>query len=217
MSRRILEGRKDKGKMSPGLRELGIVIIKHPKKNGVYQLTSFGLLYSIKKCHFSKNEFYQIAKNNKHIFPKIFKNTKYFERNKIPLKILETISDGKLGELNEQTISNIPYYEIMSYLRMFENEKMGQVRFGDFVSLWFYTYLLLFLSGKKSKTVSIAWRLTIIENKDTLKWYSRFLKDVITFHNYRQKILSESLVILNKDIQDPTKIEEFIEYIGTEE
>lgn len=211
MSRRIFEGRTDRGKQSPGLRELGVVKISNPKKNGVYQLTTFGFLYSIKKCHFSKNELYQVAENNKNVFPMIFKKIKYFRENKISLKPLEKIANSELGELNEKTISNIPYYEIMSYLRVYKNK---QLKIIDFISLWFYTYSLFSLTGNESKTISIAWRLIIIENKDIQKWYSLFLDEVIEFYNHRHNILSKSLIILNKDIQDPIKNREFIDFIS---
>lgn len=203
MARRILEGRKDnKKKKSPGIIELGL--LSYQSKEGKirrknYQLTLYGLLYSIKNCKFTSKEMYQIARVNESLIPLIFKKSWYLEKKKIGLEPLKLISSGRL-ENNTSFINQLPYYEIMNFLLLFRNDhEKTKEDLSTFISFWFYTYLMWSLSKNKNK-VSESWKNFFWDNSDLRSWYSGLLLQVRQFYHLRSQIIEKEL----RDVYDET-------------
>lgn len=65
MVRRILSGRKDREKRTPGLIQDCILI----EVDTFVSLTFFGLLFAIKHCKFTGKQLLRIAKNHEEMLP----------------------------------------------------------------------------------------------------------------------------------------------------
>ena len=188
MVRRILSGRKDRGKISPGLIQDGIII----ENDAMVSLSFFGIMYAIKLCNFNGKNLFKIAKNYEEILPYVFAKNAILSKNKISLIPLKIIADGKPERLNLSMQVSIPYQELYNYLNTFIPEMaISDGSFRNYVSLWFYTYLLWDYTIKKKRKRS--WDKIISVDNEIKMWYSSFLLDAQKFYSNRFEITKNFL------------------------
>ncbi len=219
MARRILEGRIDrKNKNSPGLVELGLVSYVKTRHGTInkklYKLSIFGLLYSIKVCKFTSSELYHVSEKNQFLLPLIFEKIWYLKRNNISLKPLEIIASGKINNLDDAFVSKLPYYEIMNFLIIiYAKHLITQEDFTNFITFWFYTYLIWNLSNPDSSQISNKWQKIMRDNREIRTWF--YKTGIIIRHFYKQRFeiveknLKETFDGISGPVPKNIKIEDF--------
>jgi len=190
--RRLLVGREDRGKHYPGLLELGLVVKdgfnleKAPANK--YRLSLHGMLYSINILDFDETQMDKIAENYSSVLPKIFGKWEFLK--KIEPKTYNKLKGLARGLLLDNfSISNNPFNELMSFLqtkyrRKFEN--ISEEDLAEQISYWFYTTFLISRPGQRkpvSKMIQV-----LQKDKEIFNWYSNFYKDARTF--YEKRLLS---------------------------
>lgn len=201
--RRLLIGRKDKGKHSDGILNLGLVI-KDGKslKTGVsdkYRLSLYGILYCIDVLNLSNKEIDKIAEKYSKILPKVFGKWEYI-KSKIEDKTyrIKLLANGLLADNPQiQVQPGIPFYELMSYLhikyqRSFEN--ISEEKLAEQVSYWFYINLLYQPIQKESLTNDGISNLNQLFEDDIelKKWFLVFFKESKKYYYERFSILKKS-------------------------
>lgn len=190
MARRILCGRTDRGKRSVGLVDLGIVskIIdkSDPSSSASYELTLYGLLYAIRVCDFSNKELFKVARNHPEMIPYVFGKADYLESKHVNLEPLRIIANGEIRRFESSMLTSIPYHDLLSFLltEYLERWLMPQDQFVNFISLWFYTYLML-ASAKKNRTVSKKWAEVMWSDDEIVLWYGAFMSQASEFYEKR--------------------------------
>jgi len=190
--RRLLVGREDRGKHYPGLLELGLVVKdgfnleKAPANK--YRLSLHGMLYSINILDFDETQMDKIAENYSSVLPKIFGKWEFLK--KIEPKTYNKLKGLARGLLLDNfSISNNPFNELMSFLqtkyrRKFEN--ISEEDLAEQISYWFYTTFLISRPGQRkpvSKMIQV-----LQKDKEIFNWYSNFYKDARIF--YEKRLLS---------------------------
>lgn len=201
MARRILEGRIDQQKTSPGLIVLGL--INNEKGGKTYRLTFYGLLYSLKEIHFTKKELYQVADFHQNLLPYVFDKVDHLRRNNISLKPLRIIAQGNLSELQSSLQIPNPYQIFFLYL-VSQHPIKGSTKkeFSNFVSYWFYAYLLWGINRIQKRGFNK--RLKIILNEDEIKiWFCTFVHRALNFYEKINPINENFLRIVAAELRNP--------------
>ena len=201
--RRLLIGRKDKGRHSDGILNLGLVI-KDGKslKTGIadkYRLSLYGILYCIDVMNLDYVDIDKIAEKYYKILPKVFGKWKYV-KSKIGDKIygIKLLANGLLADNPQiQVQSGIPFYELMSYVhikyqRSFEH--ISEENLAEQISYWFYTNLLYMPIQKNNVTHTGIDSLNHIFDNDVelKKWFLIFFKESKKYYYERYRILRKS-------------------------
>ena len=201
--RRLLVGRKDKGKHSDGIIDLGLVI-KDGKslKTGIadkYRLSLYGILYCMDVMDLSKNEIDKIAEKYHMVLPKVFGKWEYI-KSKIGDKVygIKLLANGLLADNPQiQVQQGIPFYELMSYVhikyqRNFEN--ISEEKLAEQISYWFYINLLYHpIQKKSSMNLGIESLNHIFEDdKELKKWFLVFFNESKKYYYERYNILKKS-------------------------
>ena len=200
--RRLLVGRKDKGKHSHGILDLGLAV-KDGKslKTGIadkYRLSLYGVLYCIDVMDFSKNEIDKVAQKYSDVLPKVFGRWDYI-KSKVGDKVygIKLLANGLLADNPQiQVQPGIPFYELMSYVhikyqRDFEN--MSEEKLAEQISYWFYVNLLYQPVSKDVKNLGISRLNEIFEDDAELKkWFLVFFKEATKYYQSRYSILKKS-------------------------
>ena len=203
--RRLLVGRKDKGKHSDGVLDLGLVI-KDGKslKTGIadkYRLSLYGILYCIDVLDLTKNEIDKIAEKYSRVLPKVFGKWEYV-KSKIGDRVygIKLLANGLLADNPQiQVKPGIPFYELMSYVhikyqRNFEH--ISEEKLAEQISYWFYINLLYQpMQKNNTKYTGIESLNPIFEDDQELKkWFLVFFKDSTKYYHERYNILRKSNV-----------------------
>jgi len=201
--RRLLIGRKDKGKHSDGILNLGLVI-KDGKslKTGVadkYRLSLYGILYCIDVLNLSNKEIDKIAEKYSEMLPKVFGKWGYV-KSKIGDKAyrIKLLANGLLADNPQiQVQLGIPFYELMSYLhikyqRNFEN--ISEEKLAEQISYWFYINLLYQPIQKENLTNGGINNLNELfkEDIELKKWFLVFFKESKKYYYKRYSVLKKS-------------------------
>ena len=201
--RRLLVGRRDKGKHSNGILEFGLVV-KDGKslRTGVadkYRLSLYGILYCIDVMDLTKNEIDRIAKKYSSLLPKVFGRWNMIKEemgNKVyGIKLL---ANGLLADNPQiQVESGIPFYELMSYVHIkFQKnfEHISEEMLSEQISYWFFVNLLYQSPTKNNKgNYGIKILNSIFEKDGELKkWFLDFFKETTNYYHQRYSILKKS-------------------------
>jgi hypothetical protein len=201
--RRLLIGRKDKGKYSDGILNLELVI-KDGKslKTGIadkYRLSLYGILYCIDVLNLSNKEIDKIAEKYSEILPKVFGKWEYV-KSKIGDKTygIKLLANGLLADNPQiQVQTGIPFYELMSYLhikyqRNFEN--ISEEKLAEQISYWFYINLLYQSIQKENLTNDGINNLNELfkEDIELKKWFLIFFKESKIYYYERYSVLKKS-------------------------
>ncbi len=203
--RRLLVGRKDKGKHSDGILDLGLVI-KDGKslKTGTsdkYRLSLYGILYCIDVLSLTKNEIDKIAENYFKVLPKVFGKWKYI-KSKIGDKVygVKLLANGLLADNPQIQIQHgIPFYELMSYIhikyqRNFEH--ISEEKLAEQISYWFYVNLL-YQPIQKNNTANMGIKSLnpVFEDDPELKkWFLVFFRESTKYYHERYDVLRKSKI-----------------------
>lgn len=184
-ARRIILGRKSRGKEIPGLIDLGIVEkIKSYDNTINYHLSVYGLLFAIKLFDFSTKEWKSLAKNNSDIFPMIFSKIDYLQKNKIDLNILKIIAEGNFSKITISVTENLFYSEMLNILlRDFPIRFLvSKEIFCDFIPYWFYTYLYYDMVVQKKQSIK-KWINLIKKEYHLNMWYIVEISSALEFYS----------------------------------
>jgi hypothetical protein len=201
--RRLLVGRKDKGKHSDGILNLGLVI-KDGKslKTGIadkYRLSLYGILYCIDVLDLSNNEIDKIAKKYSKVLPKVFGKWDYL-KTKIGERVygIKLLANGLLADNPQiQVRPEIPFYELMSYVhlkyqRNFEN--ITEENLAEQISYWFYVNLLYHPMGNNNDTGIESLNPIFQDDPELKKWFLIFFRDSIKYYHERYAVLKKSKI-----------------------
>ena len=201
--RRLLVGRKDKGKHSDGILDLGLAVRDGKStKTGTadkYRLSLYGILYCIDVLGLSKKEIDKLAEKYSKIFPKIFGRWEYL-KSKIGERVygIKLLSNGLLADNPQIQIQpGIPFYELMSYVHIKyqrDFEHISEERLAEQISYWFYVNLLYHPIHKNdSQNIGIKSLNLIFETDAELrKWFLIFFKEAKKYYHQRYRILKQS-------------------------
>jgi len=203
--RRLLIGRKDKGKHSGGILDLGLVV-KDGKslKTGIsdkYRLSLYGILYCIDILNLSDKEIDKIAIKYSKVLPKVFGKWEYI-KSKVENKVygIKLLANGLLADNPQiQVATGIPFYELMSYVHIKyqrDFEYISEEKLAEQISYWFYVNLL-YLPKQKNKTLvnGIESLNPIFETDEELKkWFLVFFKEAIEYFHARYNVLKKSKI-----------------------
>ncbi len=201
--RRLLVGRKDKGKHSDGILDLGLVI-KDGKsfKTGIadkYRLSLYGILYCIDVLDLTKNDIDKIAEKYFKVLPKVFGKWEYI-KSKIGDRIygIKLLANGLLADNPQIQIQHgIPFYELMSYthIKYQKNfEYISEEKLAEQISYWFYINLLYQPIQKNNTTNTGIKNLNQIfeDDSELKKWFLVFFRESTKYYHERYNILRKS-------------------------
>ncbi|MCE2615111.1 MAG: hypothetical protein LVO36_04325 [Nitrosopumilus sp. (ex Thoosa mismalolli)] len=201
--RRLLVGRKDKGKHSGGILDLGLAI-KDGKsfKTGIadkYRLSLYGVLYCIDVLNLTNSEIDKIAENYSQVLPKVFGKWEYV-KSKMHEKVysIKLLASGLLADNPQiQVQHGIPFYELMSYLHVKYQKNFEQIsesNLAEQISFWFYVNLLyLPLQKNNSSNLGISGLKPLFDDDFELKkWFLIFFKESKKYYRDRYNVLQKS-------------------------
>jgi hypothetical protein len=200
--RRLLVGRRDRGKKTMGVIDVGLVI-KDVKNNlrstsDSYRLSLHGILYCLDTLDFTDKQIDTIASKYSTILPYVFGKWDYLKsiigNDVYRIKILA--SGLFLDNIHITKITKFPVYEILTYLSIkYQNnfEHIEEKALADQISYWFYTSLLLPSKiNAKSNEVRMEikpWKKLFESDGDLRKWYYSFLNEATKFYEERFRVI----------------------------
>ncbi len=203
--RRLLLGRKDRGKHSDGILDLGLVVRDGKSfKTGAadkYRLSLYGILYCMDVLDLDKNEIDKIAEKYSDVLPKVFGKWNYV-KSKIGDRVygIMFLARGLLADNPLiQVARGIPFYELMSYVHIKyqrDFEHMTEERLAEQMSYWFYINLLYRPARKDDVgTAGINGLNPLFDSDAELKkWFHVFFKESKKYFYERYSILRKSEV-----------------------
>ena len=200
--RRLLVGRKDKGKHSQGILDLGLVVRDGKSlKTGIadkYRLSLYGILYCLDVMDLTKNEIDRIAKKYSCVLSKVFGRWDKL-KEKIGNKVygIKLLANGLLADNPQiQIQSGIPFYELMSYVHIkFQKnfEHISEEMLSEQISYWFFVNLLYQPPTKNYSSSGIQVLDPIFEEDNELrKWFLDFFKETTNYYHQRYSVLRKS-------------------------
>ena len=201
--RRLLIGRKDKGKFSGGVLDFGLAV-KDGKslKTGIsdkYRLSLYGILYCIDVLDLSNSEIDKVAEKYSRVLPKVFgkwESIKSIIGNRAyGIKLL---AEGLLADNPQiQVQHGIPFYELMSYVHIKyqrDFERIDEERLAEQISYWFYVNLLYQpVRKEENHNIGIKKLDPIFEIEPELKkWFLIFFRESKKYFYQRYSILQKS-------------------------
>jgi len=197
--RRLLKGRQDRGKHSPGVLDVGLVVVEgknHDRgPSDIYRLSVHGILYCLEVLELTNKEIDTMAKKYSNVLPWVFGKWEYL-KSIVGTDVyrLKTLAGGIfLDNIQVTKLSKFPVFELLTYLsiKYQENfESIEEKKLAEQLSCWFYTHLFL-LSNSKSKTVKSLKLKKIFEDKEIKDWYYRFVSESIEFYENRFTIIKK--------------------------
>lgn len=192
--RRLLIGRRERGKASPGLVDIGLVIAEQKIENGItlnsYRLSIHGILYCITTLELAEHEIDTLALKYSNVLPMVFGKWKYLKSiigsNVYNLQILA--SGVALDNIRTTSISNLPIFELYNYLNAkYQNyyESISENNLADQVSLWFFTHNLTMYLLNDGKHGLQTWKKIFQNDKELSLWFFSFLDETIAFYKKR--------------------------------
>lgn len=201
--RRLLVGRKARGKQTLGLLDIGLVVkdgkshVKGPADQ--YRLSLHGILYCLDVLDLTDKQIDTMASKYAHVLPSIFGKWDYLKKiignDVYRLKILA----GGLFMDNIQiaNITKFPVFELMTYLNIkYQNnfEQINEEDLANQISYWFFTTLLIAskLGNKKKNALEVKkWKQVINGDKELQQWYYEFVSEATNFYNNRFKTIKK--------------------------
>ena len=200
--RRLLVGRKDKGKHSQGILEIGLVVRDGKSlKTGVadkYRLSLNGVLYCLDVMDLTNNEIDKLAGKYSYVLPKVFGRwMKLKEKMGNKVYGIKFLASGLLADNPQiQVQQGIPFYELMSYVHIkFQKnfEHMSEERLAEQISYWFFVNLIYHPPTREYRRNGIQFLNPIFEEDKELKeWFWKFFKEATEYYHERYTILKKS-------------------------
>ena len=200
--RRLLVGRKDRGKKSIGVMDVGLVVkdgknyLRGP--SDLYRLSLHGILYCIDVMDFTNKQIDTLATQYSSMLPNLFGKWDHL-KSVIGDEIyrIRSLAAGLLLDNTRTTeISRFPVYEILTYNSVKYQNNFEHIKEEDLanqISYWFFTSLLipskLSIKGKESTVGMRTWKKIFDEDKNLKKWYYDFLDETIKFYEDRFRMI----------------------------
>ncbi|MCV0366300.1 MAG: hypothetical protein K5798_03415 [Nitrosopumilus sp.] len=194
--RRLLVGRKDRGKKSPGVLDVGLVVSEKIKTtqniSSVYRLSLHGILYCLDVLGFRKKDIDLMAHNYSKLLPMVFGKWDYLKSildNDVYR--IQILAQGLfLDNIHITKISKIPIFEIITYLNVkYQDnyESISEKDLADQISYWFYTTLLIHstIDKKIEKTELSKWKKIFAGDRKLKRWYFGFVRETSKFYTDR--------------------------------
>lgn len=189
--RRLLKGRKDRGKHSPGVLDLAIVVMDGQNYNrgpsDTYRLSLHGVLYCLDVLGLTNREIDMMAKKYANILPLVF--GKWDHLKSIigdDVYRIKTLASGiMMDNIQVTKMTAFPVFELLSYLTIkYQDsfESIEETDFADQVSYWAYTHLLI-PSGKSGNQEGRLRK--IFEDRQIKRWYRGFIEESKVFYKDR--------------------------------
>jgi len=200
--RKFLVGREDRGKHSPGVLEIGLVVIDGKNKlkapANVYRLSLHGVLYCLDVLDLTNKEIDMMAKNYEKVLPMVFGKWSYLKKTiGNDVYRIRLLAKGLfLDNIQTSKISKIPVYETLTYLsiKYLDNfEHIEEKDLAEQISCWFYTQLLIPREAHKKNSIGYEqwYKLITKGDKELKKWYQSFLDEVSEFYSNRFKVVKK--------------------------
>lgn len=197
--RRLLKGRRDRGKHSQGVLDIGLVVVDGKNHNrgpsDIYRLSAHGILYCLDVLEMTDKEIDTMAKKYSDVMPFVFgkwDHLKSIVGNDVYR--LKTIASGIfLDNIQVTKMSKFPVFELLTYLSIKYQEHFEVIEEKSLVeqiSCWFYTHLFL-PSGTKVMTIDDKKLKRIFTDKDIKDWYYGFVGESIQFYQNRFTIIKK--------------------------
>ncbi len=190
--RRLLKGRKDRGRHSPGVLDVGLVVTDGKNNDrapsDIYRLSLHGILYCLDVLDLTNKEIDTLAKHYSHVLPWVFGKWEYL-RSIIGNDVyrLKTLANGIfLDNIQVTKMSRFPVFELLTYLSIKYQEYFEYIdekKLADQASCWFYTHLLI-SSGTKPSINDAKWK-KILDDQEIKKWYYCFTNEAVRFYQER--------------------------------
>lgn len=198
--RRLLVGRRERGKASPGLVDIGLVIAEQKIENentiNSYRLSIHGILYCVAILELTEREIDIMASKYSKVLPMLFGKWEYLKSiigsNVYNLQILA--SGVALDNIRTTSISNIPIFELYNYLNAkYQNyyESISENDLADQISLWFFIHNLTMYLLNDGKKGLQTWKKIFQNDKELSFWFFSFVDETITFYKKRLDSASE--------------------------
>ncbi len=200
--RRLLVGRRDRGKKTMGVVDVGLVVkdgkshVRGP--SDLYRLSLHGLLYCLDVLDFTDRQVDVIASKYSHVLPNVFGRWEYL-KSLIGSEVyrLRFLAAGLfLDNIQVTKASKFPIYEILTFISIkYQNnfEYINEQDLADQISYWFYTNLLLpskpITKSKESHLEIRSWKNIFNGDKELKKWYYGFLDEAMMFYEDRFKVV----------------------------
>ncbi|MEM2785441.1 MAG: hypothetical protein QXW37_06160 [Candidatus Nitrosotenuis sp.] len=190
--RRLLKGRKDRGKHSPGVLDVGLVVTDGKNYDrapaDVYRLSLHGILYCLDVLDFTNKEIDTIAKHYSHVLPWVFGKWEYLKSiigNDVYR--IKTLANGIfLDNIQVTKMTKFPVFELLTYLSIKYQEYFEYIeekKLAEQISCWFYTHLLIPI-GTKPSIDNTKWK-RILTDEEIRNWYNAFVTEAIDFYQNR--------------------------------
>ena len=201
--RKLLVGREDRGKHSPGVIEVGLVVIEGKNRlkapANIYRLSLHGILFCLDVLDLTNREIDMMAKNYEKVLPKLFGKWDYLKKmignDVYRIKLLA--KGIFLDNVQTSKISKIPVYEILTFLstKYLDNfENIDEQDLAEQISSWYYTQLLIPRRANKQKS-SVEYekwyKLIMKQDNEIRNWYQSFLDEVTQFYEERFKVVKK--------------------------
>jgi len=201
--RKFLVGREDHGRHSPGVLEIGLVVIEGKSKlkapANIYRLSIHGILYCLDVLDLTNKEIDMMAKNYEHVLPWVFGKW-IFLKNIIGNDVyrIRLLAKGfLLDNIQTTKISKMPVYEILMYLStkyldFFEH--IDEEDLAEQISCWYFTQLFIprGAQNQNSSKDYDEWYKLITKGDPELKnWYQGFLDEVTKFYEERFNVVKK--------------------------
>ena len=200
--RKFLVGREDRGRHSPGVLEIGLVVIEGKNKikapANIYRLSLHGILYCLDVLDLTNKEIDMMAKNYATVLPWIFGKWDYLKEtigNDV-YRIRLLAKGFLLDNIQTSKISKMPVYEILTYLstKYLDNyEHIDEKDLAEQISCWYFTQLFIQkgAQGQGSSKDYERWYKLITKDTELKKWYREFLDEVTNFYEDRFRVVKK--------------------------
>lgn len=192
--RRLLVGRRERGKASPGLVDIGLVLVEQKTENGntlnSYRLSIHGILYCITTLGLSEREIDVMALKYSNVLPMLFGKWEYL-KSIIGSTVynLQILASGvALDNIRTTSISELPIFELYNYLNAkYQNyyESISENDLADQISFWFFIHSLTMYLLNDGKKGLQTWKKIFQNDKELSSWFFSFLDETVTFYQKR--------------------------------
>ena len=207
--RRLLIGRTDRGKHSPGVLDIGLVVkdgksYKKGSPSDQYRLSLHGVLYCLDVLNLNHRDIDKMVSKYANVLPRIFGKWEYLKSViEDDVYKLQILSKGLLlDNPNLVKDQHIPLYELMSFINIKYRryyESISEKDLAEQISYWFYTYLLYQRKTYKTKDNSKKIHLGVQKlqrvfdrDQELHNWYKEFFKEAEKYYKDRTDMIKNS-------------------------
>lgn len=197
--RRLLKGRKDRGKRSQGVLDVGLVVVGGKNYNrgpsDAYRLSVHGILYCLDVLELTNKEIDTMAKQYADVLPFMFGKWEYL-KSIVGSDVyrIKTLASGIfLDNIQVTKMSKFPVFELLMYLSIKYQEYFESIeekKLAEQLSCWFYTHLLLPPNAKSSTSDNVKLK-QIFDDKEIKNWYYSFVDEAMEFYHGRFAIMKK--------------------------